>query len=137
MEKMKLLLKKFLTKEVILYIVFGIGTTVINFVSFYVMTQIWGWEKNLSNFISIVLAVIFAYITNKDFVFHSKAEGLKEKLKEFFKFIMGRVFTMMIEFLGGFLLFQTMLPEMVSKLIITVIVIILNFFISKFFAFKK
>lgn len=137
MGKMKLLLKKFLTKEVILYIVFGIGTTVINFISFYVMTQIWGWEENLSNFISIILAVIFAYITNKDLVFHSKAEGGKEKLKEFFKFIMGRVFTMVIEFLGGFLLFQTLLPEMVSKLMITVIVIILNFFISKFFAFKK
>lgn len=137
MKKIKVVLKKFLTKEVILYIIFGIFTTIINFASFYIMVKIWGWEKNLSNFISITLAVILAYSTNKDLVFHSRAEGIKEKLKEFFKFIIGRVFTMVVEFFGGFILFQTIIPEMISKFIITVVVIILNFLISKFFAFKK
>ena len=78
-----------------------------------------------------------SYITNKDLVFHSDAKTAKEKIYEFFRFIAGRAFTMLIEFVGGWLLFQTPIPEMISKCIVTVVVIILNFFISKFFAFKS
>ena len=48
----------------------------------------------------------------------------------------GRAFTMIIEFVGGLILFQTPIPEMISKCIVTIVVIILNFFISKLFAFK-
>ena len=137
MEKIKKVMEKILTKEVILYIVFGLLTTVINLGSFYVFNNTWHWNENLSNLIAIILAVLVAYITNKDLVFHSEAKTAKEKLQEFFKFILGRAFTMILEFLGGFLLFQTPIPEMVSKAFITVLVIILNFFISKFFAFNK
>ena len=137
MEKIKKVMEKVLTKEVILYIVFGLLTTVINLGSFFVFHDLWQWNENLSNLIAIILAVLVAYITNKDLVFHSEAKTGKEKLQEFFKFILGRAFTMIVEFLGGFLLFQTPIPEMISKAFITVIVIILNFFISKFFAFNK
>lgn len=137
MEKIKNVMEKILTKEVILYIVFGLLTTVINLGSFYVFHNLWQWNENLSNLIAIILAVLVAYITNKDLVFHSEAKTFKEKLQEFFKFILGRAFTMIVEFLGGFLLFQTPIPEMISKAFITVLVIILNFFISKFFAFNK
>lgn len=129
-------IKKLLTKEMILYIIFGLCTTIINFTSFYIMTEIWRWEKNSSHFISIILAVIFAYITNRNLVFHSNANMLKEKLKEFFKFILGRAFTLLVEFFGGIALFQTAIPEIISKLIITILVVILNFFISKFIIFK-
>lgn len=136
-EKIKKITEKILTKEVILYIVFGLLTTVINLGSFYILNSIWKWNENLSNLIAILLAVLVAYLTNKDLVFHSEANTLKEKLQEFFKFMLGRAFTMIVEFLGGFVLFQTPIPEMISKAFITVIVIILNFFISKFFAFNK
>ena len=136
MEKLKEIMQKVLTKEVILYAVFGIFTTVVNLVSFFVMNSIFKWNENLSNFIAIVLAVLFAYITNKDLVFHSQAKTRKEKVNEFLKVILGRAFTMVIEFLGGWLLFMTPIPKMVSKLIVTVVVVILNFFISKLFAFK-
>lgn len=134
---MKELMKKVLTKEVILYIVFGVLTTLVNLASFYVMNSVFGWDKNLSNIIAIILAVLVAYVTNKDLVFHSDAKTIKERVYEFFRFIAGRTFTMIIEFVGGWLLFQTSIPEMISKCIVTVVVIILNFFISKFFAFKK
>lgn len=137
MEKIKSIIEKRFTKEIILYIVFGLLTTIINIGAFYVMNDIWLWDKNLSNFIAIVLAVLAAYVTNKDLVFHSEAKTRKEKLQEFVKFILGRAFTMMIEFLGGFLLFQTVIPEMISKVFLTIVVIILNFFISKFFAFRN
>lgn len=137
MEKIKKIMNKILTKEVILYIIFGILTTVVNLVSFYILYEIFNWDKNLSNFIAIILCVLFAYVTNKDWVFHSEAKTLKEKTTEFFKFMSGRAFTMIIEFFGGVLLFQTAIPEMISKCFLTVVVIILNFFISKFFAFAN
>ena len=137
MEKIKELVKKVCTKEVILYAVFGVFTTVVNIGSFAIMTKIIKINENVANIIAILLAVLFAYVTNKDMVFHSKANGFGEKLKEFFKFILGRAFTMVVEFVGCFLLFKLPIPEIISKCVMTVIVIILNFFISKFFAFKK
>lgn len=137
MEKLKELLKKILTKEVIFYGIFGILTTLVNLGSFYVLTKIFSLNENIANIIAIILAVLFAYITNKDIVFHSKAKTINEKSKEFFKFISGRALTMIIEYFGCVLLFLLPIPQMISKLFMTVIVIILNFFISKFFAFKK
>lgn len=136
MEKIKSIIQKVLTKEVLLYIAFGVFTTVVNLGSFYVLNTLLHVDENISNFIAILLAVLFAYITNKDLVFHSKAEGAGEKLAEFLKFMLGRAFTMILEFVGGLILFKTAIPAIISKCFITVIVIILNFFISKFFAFK-
>ena len=137
MKKIKELLKKILTKEVILYIVFGVLTTLVNLVSFYVMNSLLHWDENIANFIAILLAVIFAYITKKDLVFHANAKNLKEKIQQFCKFMLGRAFTMVLEFVGGLLLFNLPIPNIIIKAGLTVIVIILNFFISKFFAFKN
>jgi len=137
MRKIKEIFQKILTKEIMLYICFGVLTTIINLGTFYIMNDIWNWNSNISNFIAIILAVLVAYITNKDLVFHSEAKTIKEKFNEFIKFIAGRAFTMVIEFLGGMVLFQLPIPKTITKLFVTVVVIILNFFISKFFAFKS
>lgn len=138
MKKIKELMSKVLTKEVILYAIFGVLTTLINIGSFYVMTKYLSIDENLANNIAIIIAVLFAYITNRKLVFHSQAQGFSERFVEFCRFILGRLFTMFIESFGGSLMFKyfPVLP-IVSKCIITVIVIILNFFISKFFAFKS
>lgn len=137
MEKLKALIKKFCTREIIFYAIFGVFTTVVNIGTFSLLTYVFHMDENTANAIAICLAVLFAYFTNKDLVFHSEAKDIKAKWKEFAKFISGRAFTMVIEWIGGALLFLTPLPQMISKLIVTVIVVILNFFISKFFAFKK
>ncbi len=136
MEKIKELAKKFLTRDIILYVIFGVLTTLVNIGSFYVMTSILKWNEDLSNFIAIALAILFAYFTNKDWVFHSKAKGFKEKFSEFLKFIAGRAVTMVIEFGGCFILFRTPIPPIISKCGINVIIVILNFLISKFYTFK-
>ena len=137
MEKIKKLLNKVLTKEIILYIFFGVLTTIINLGAFWIMNDILHWDSNISNFIAILLAVLVAYITNKDLVFHSDAKNGKERITQFFKFILGRAFTMIVEFVGGMVLFNIPIPNIIIKAFLTVVVIILNFFISKFFAFKK
>lgn len=141
MDKLKKLIRKVCTREVILYVVFGILTTCINIVSFIILSSLFGIEENLASNIGIILAVLFAYLTNRKLVFNSTASTLKEKITEFVKFMLGRAFTMIVESIGFWLLFTafsiTYLDGVLSKLIITIIVIILNFFISKFFAFKK
>ena len=137
MEKIKEIIKKVCTREIIFYAIFGVLTTAVNIGTFALMTKILKWNEYTSNIIAIIIAVLFAYITNKDLEFHSKAKNIKEKTKEFIKFIAGRAFTMVVEFVGCFLMFKLPIPEIISKCIITVLVIILNFFISKFFAFKK
>lgn len=138
MEKIKNFIKKFCTKEVLFYGIFGILTTLVNVGIFYLLTKFIHLEENLSNIIAIILAVLFAYFTNRKIVFNSKASTLKENLHEFIKFIIGRSFTMVVELVGFFIMFNLLhVQELISKLTITILVIVLNFFISKFFAFKK
>lgn len=147
MKKLKELLKKVWNKEVISYLIFGILTTLVNIIVSFVLKAWLNVEGNIASTVGIVASILFAYFTNRKWVFHSTAHGSKEKLTEFGKFILGRAFTMVVEIVGVFLLndvlhsFYTVFSEniayLINKCIITVIVIILNFFISKFFAFKK
>lgn len=137
MEKINKLIKKLLDRDVILYIIFGILTTLVNFVTFYILNSLMKVNANISNLVAIPLAILFAYFTNRKWVFHTQAKGFKENFNEFCKFITGRAVTMIIEFFGCMLLFMIPIPEIVSKLIVSVIIVILNFFISKFFAFKQ
>ena len=137
MKKIKELIKKYLTKDIILYVIFGVLTTLVNIGSFYIMTSICHINDDLANFIAISLAILFAYITNRKMVFHSQAKGFKENLQEFFKFIAGRAVTIIIECGGCFILFNTAIPAIISKCGINVVIVILNFLISKFFTFKK
>lgn len=137
MNNLNALMKKFLTREVLLYVVFGVLTTAVNFISFYLLTLI-SIDENIANVISIIIAVLFAFFTNRKFVFNSDASTFKDKLREFYKFILGRSVSMVIEAGGFYLLFSILgIQEMISKVIISIIIIILNFFISKFYAFKK
>ena len=133
---MKDLIKKFCTKEVFFYIIFGVSSTVINLVVTWALSKI--MEGSIASAIGILTAVIFAYFTNRKMVFNSQAVGFKENLNEFWKFMIGRAFTMLLEE-GGVILFNTILklPLMPVKLVLTVIVIITNYFLSKFFAFTK
>lgn len=137
MDQLKGLCKKFLTREVIFYVIFGVFTTIVNLLVFYLLTLI-KLNENVANIIAIITAVLFAYFTNRKLVFNSTATTFKERLYEFYKFMLGRAFTMVVEALGFPLLYNIMgIQEMISKLLISFVVIVLNFFISKFFAFKK
>ena len=147
MEQINNLIKKFCTKEVIFYIIFGILTTIVNIATSYVLKAFFHVEGNIASTIGIIVCVLFAYFTNRKLVFNSQAVTIKEKLTEFWKFSLGRAFTMIVEIIGVFLLnnvihafygmFSDNTAYLINKLIISAIVIILNFFIIKFFAFKK
>ena len=138
MEKIRIFIRKILTRETILYIVFGILTTIVNIGVSTLLLKAFSIEGNLASTIGIIVSIIFAYFTNRKMVFNSQAKDIKESFSEFVKFVLGRIFTMGLEIAGVYILYTAMgIDYVVSKLIMTVIVVIANFFISKFFAFKK
>lgn len=147
MEKIKEIIKKIFSKEVISYLVFGVLTTLVNLIVSFLLKKFFDMNENIASTIGIICSILFAYFTNRKWVFESSAKTAKETVIEFLKFILGRAFTMAIEIFGVWFLvsfiqlFYNMFSEstafLIDKFIITVIVVILNFFISKFFTFKK
>lgn len=136
-ENLQKILQKFLSREVIMYIIFGVLTTLVNLVISFVLVGAFKIDGSIASAIGIIASILFAYFTNRKWVFNSQAKGVKEKLNEFWKFIAGRLVTMAIE-QGGVMLFYGALnmPFTPVKLSLTIIVIILNYIFSKFFAFK-
>ncbi len=139
--------------EFIMYMVFGAGTTVVSWVSFALFTVIVPTfsfcritvDHTISaNILSWVCAVLFAYITNKLWVFDSKSWNLRLVFKEFGLFVSSRLATGVIEWVGLPLLIkvgvnQTILgfEGMLAKILVSIIVIILNYIFSKLFIFKR
>lgn len=135
MDKIK---EKLLNREVIMYVIFGVATTLVNLIISFILEGIVKVNGEIASAVGIIASILFAYFTNRKWVFNTQAKGFKENIQEFGKFVLGRAFTMIIE-QGGVIIFYTYmnLPFMPVKLSLTVIVIILNFFLSKFFAFTK
>lgn len=122
-------------KSIINYIFFGVCTTLVNLVTYYIITRL-GLNRQISNFISITLSIIFAYFVNAKYVFNSKAYGIKKVFYELSKFFTSRLFTMAIEILGVELLVWFGMQDFVGKVITQFIVIVVNYLISKFLVFK-
>ena len=150
MSKIKSLFSKY--REAILYVVFGALTTVVNFVVFKVCNMAFGEKFYLiSNVVAWLASVIFAYVTNKLFVFESKSWEPKVLLREIPAFAGARVLSLGIEELGLWLLVDICRMEniswrvlsfdiggsMIAKLILAVVVVILNYIFSKLVIFKK
>src|SRR5574344_35973 len=138
LETIKKIIKKICTREVIFYGIFGVLTTIVNLLTFYLLTTFVHLNDNVANVIAILVAVLFAYFTNRTLVFNSKATTIIEKSFEFLKFMLGRVFTIIVEIAGCAILFKILaVPNIIIKAGMTIIVIILNFFISEFFSFNN
>ena len=102
---MKELIKKLYKNDVVRYVFFGGCTTMVNLVSFYILRKA-GTELNTANLISIILAILFAYVVNSKYVFQDKCETLKDHIKPLGKFIGARLATMVIEVGGVWLLVE-------------------------------
>lgn len=124
-------------KEGLLYLVFGGLTTLVNIVSFFVLRKL-NIEVYISNVIAWVLSVLFAFITNKLFVFESKGKSKKENVRECVSFFGFRILSLVFDMGAMYLLLQILnINELISKVIANVLVIILNYIFSKLFIFKK
>ena len=131
-------------REGILYLVFGGLTTLISIISFWLFSLALGDERYLlSNFLSWILAVIFAFCTNKTLVFGSHKTDRKTLLREGLEFIGARAISLGLEEGGLWLLLDICGMKLLSfgdlfaKVIMSVIVILVNYLLSKFIIFKK
>lgn len=123
-------------KALILYGIFGVTTTIINVVSYALLLFI-GINVQIAVVVSWLLAVIVAYLTNRVWVFNSGAVTKLELLREFISFMLARLATLVVEMViiwfGVQLLNQ---DPIVWKIIDNIVVIILNYIISKLIVFK-
>ena len=140
MNKLINIYKKY--QEIINYLIVGVLTTLVSIFTYFILSLILDINNNilfiLANILSWICAVVFAYITNKKFVFNSTTSNRKEEIKVFSLFVSSRITTLLIELIFMFLTVKVLLlNDKISKVIAQIIVIILNYIISKIFVFKK
>ena len=124
-------------KEIIRYIIFGAMTTVVNFAVFYFIDTILGISYLIANAISIAVSILFAFFTNKWFVFQTKSENFGEWFREFMLFLSLRMGTSVFDMLSMWLLVQfASMDSNLAKLLTQFIVVALNYVFSKLFIFK-
>lgn len=136
-ERLKGIIIKLYTNQVVRYIFFGGCTTLVNLIAYYILRKIIHCAILPANIISITLSIVFAFFVNSRFVFQSQAKGVKQNLTEFVSFFTARLSTMVIETGGVFVLAWMGMPDMLGKVIIQFIVLILNYIFSKFLVFRK
>jgi len=139
-QRMKRLINKYknISAEAIRYIVIGVMTTLVNFALFALMTRVLHIDVTVSNITSIAVSILFAFVTNKLVVFRHKSETRGALVSEFIKFVGARLLTMALEVGFVFLAVEVLKQdELLGKLASQVLVIIGNYFISKFLVFRK
>lgn len=133
-EKIKELFIKY--KSIIIYIIVGGFTTVVNWAVYYFNYFVFKMSYKINNPIAWAAAVIFAYFPNKYLVFENREEG--RGLIQFIKFVGSRVTTLVIEqVLLWILVDGKIIAEVYAKIVISVIVVILNYIFSKILVFGK
>jgi putative flippase GtrA len=125
-------------QKIINYLITGVLTTGVNYVIFYSLYYVVGFNSTISNSVAVFCAVAFAYVTNKWFVFKSKTESKKQLLQEATAFVVSRGFTIVLEIAGVYLLIEVIdFYPMISKLAISLFVIVFNYFVAHFYVFKN
>ena len=142
MKKLKVLYEAH--QEIISYLFFGGATTVINWIAYALTVGVMGMAVTPGNILSWLVSVIFSFVTNKLWVFRSKSWAWPLWLKEAVAFFGGRVFTGLVDIFGVPLLMKLGLDMplfgvegFAAKLVTSVVVIILNYIMSKFLILRK
>ena len=121
-------------KEILKYLIVGGLTTVVSIVSYYIV-RLFIENYLVCTVISWIFAVAFAYITNRVFVFNSKRENI---FKECTEFVFSRILSLVAEVAVMYLLVDFLnISDKISKIIVQVIIVILNYIFSKLFVFKE
>ena len=125
-------------EEGINYLIFGFLAFVLNYVLYFLFSSAMQMHYMAATALSWVLTVVFAYWTNRTFVFKSKNKDAQYLGKEFLSFIGARVATEVLELALMFLMVDCVdLNEYLSKFACQVIVIVANYFLSKLWIFKE
>ena len=136
MQKLKALMAKY--RDVLVYLIFGVLTTAVNYIVYLPCYNVLGLSGSASNAIAWVGAVAFAYLTNKPFVFRSHDWSAKTVIPELTKFVGCRIGSGVLE--TAIIFFTVDLLGWngnVMKLLTSVLVVVLNYIGSKLLVFKK
>lgn len=125
-------------RSILIYLIFGVLTTAVNYLVYIPCLNLLGLKASVSNVIAWCVAVLFAFLTNKPFVFESKDWSVKTVVPEFTKFVGTRVASGLLETLI-LLVAVDMLGwnGVIWKLVTNVIVVILNYIGSKLLVFRR
>lgn len=122
-------------KEVLLYLVFGVLTTLVNIFSYHLLAKTMHIDYLISTVLAWILSVLFAYVTNRQFVFQNKSKNILKEMISFFGF---RLLSGGIDLFNMYFFVDIIkMNDMVVKILSNVLVIILNYVFSKLFVFTK
>lgn len=125
-------------REKILYLVFGALTTAVNTGVFWFCAHPLGMAALPGTMIAWFVAVLFAYLTNRKWVFRSEASTRKEYIHEFISFFLCRLGTGVLDWVLMYLLVDRLrLNDLAVKVSVNILVIILNYIASKLLIFRK
>lgn len=125
-------------KEMILYIFFGGCTTLMNIVAYYISTRFFDIDYKYSTIIAWCISVLFAYVTNRIYVFKSKNTTIKSIIYEVITFIGCRILSGILDFVIMYVFIDLIkLDDLFIKIISNIIVIAFNYVASKILIFKK
>lgn len=131
-----MILKKIIENETYSYIFFGILTTLVNFISYVFFTKAVAMDYKLAASLAWILAVLFAFVTNKLFVFNSKGLNFIAAAKEFASFLFFRILSYFVDILTIIILVEWLgVFDPIAKLIASAVVAVLNYFASKYYIF--
>lgn len=130
------LLQKY--RQIILYLIFGIATTIVNYLVYYIFREQMAVNYLWSNFWAWFFAVLFAFLTNKKLVFQSKTATTTAYFKEMALFYWYRILSLFLDMgLMYIMISWASFSEWTAKTITQVVVIVLNYVFSKLFIFKN
>ena len=126
------------------YLIFGALSTLVNILVFAICSHVIfvklnsATNLNVSNILALVSAVLFAYVTNKYYVFKSKCEDVKKLIQEMVSFLGCRAITSIMDLvLMNILVEGLKFNDILMKIVVNILVIILNFVFSKLIIFKN
>lgn len=124
-------------REIISYLFFGVCTTAVNFIVYFIC-DFFGLNTIMSSAAAWIISVLFAFFTNRRYVFKSDHHSSLHIMKELFNFVLGRAFSGITD-ISIMLIFVDLLNynKLIVKIISNIIVIILNYLLSKLWIFKK
>lgn len=122
-------------KEILMYLIFGLLTTVVNIVVYFISSDLLSINYLISNVMAWFISVLFAFVTNKVYVFESSSKKL---MKEIVAFFTSRLATGILDmFLMWLFVTVAFLNDVVVKIFVNILVIIMNYIFSKLFVFRK
>lgn len=131
------LIRKFLDNEIMRFAISGGLVTLTNAVGYFLLREI-GLLYTIANIISLVLSKIVGYLLNKFWVYRSKNDNLLQAFLELLRFILARGFTGLVDFFGLILMVELLgWNDRISKIIVMLLVIVLNYVLGKKAVFVK